>query len=130
MGGTMSQDLKERPGAPASEEPEGQTFVEVALELGGKSAEESRKTGKLDRADEQVEAMFATRYQTSNSPIHRAVWDRTLPLDLFQSRPPDVPESCRRVMDESLDVVRRHVAGGTLYDENRKIAKVVLEDLA
>ncbi|HEY2154442.1 MAG TPA: acyl-CoA dehydrogenase family protein [Isosphaeraceae bacterium] len=126
----MSQDLKERPSAPASEEPVGQTFVEVALELGGKSAEESRKTGKLDRADEQVEAMFATRYQTSNSPIHRAVWDRELPLDLFQSRPPDVPEACRRVMDESLEVVRRHVSAGTLYDENKKISRAVLDDLA
>ncbi len=126
----MSQDLKERADAPASEEPEGQTFVEVALQLGGKSAEESKKTGKLDRADEQVEAMFATRYQTSHSPIHRAVWDRELPVDLFQSPAPAVPESCRRVMDDSLAVVRRHVAAGTLFDENRKISRPVFDDLA
>jgi alkylation response protein AidB-like acyl-CoA dehydrogenase len=126
----MSQDLKERPGAPTSEEPEGQTFVEVALALGGKSAEEAKKTGKLDRADEQVEAMFATHYQTAHSPIHRAVWDHELPVDLFQSPAPAVPDGCRRVMDDSLAVVKRHVAAGTLYDENRKISKSVFDDLA
>ena len=117
----MSQEVKEA---------EGQTFVEVALSLGGKSEEESRKTGKLDRADDQVEAMFATRYNTANSPIHRAVWDRQLPVELFQSEPPKVREDTQRVMDRSLDVVRRHVADGTLLDENRKISNAVFKDLA
>jgi alkylation response protein AidB-like acyl-CoA dehydrogenase len=116
----MSQDLKE---------PETRTFVEVALALGGKSEEESRKTGKLDRADEQVEEMFATRYQTAHSPIHRAIWEHQLPVDLFQSSAPEVPEDCRRAMDESIAVVRRHIAAGTLFDENRKIADHVLKDL-
>jgi len=63
----MAQDLIE----PGSE-----TFVEVALRLGGKSAEEATRTGTLDRADEQVEALFAPRYQTSQSPAHRAVKKR------------------------------------------------------
>jgi alkylation response protein AidB-like acyl-CoA dehydrogenase len=116
----MSQEVKEA---------EGQTFVEVALSLGGKSEEESRKTGKLDRADDQVEAMFATRYNTANSPIHRAVWDRQLPVDLFQSEPPKIREDTQRVMDRSLDVVRRHIAVGTLFDENRKISDAVFKEL-
>jgi hypothetical protein len=55
----MSQDLKE---------PEAQTFVEVALTLGGKSAEESSKTGKLDRADDQVEARSIARSGTESCP--------------------------------------------------------------
>ncbi len=117
----MNGELKEQ---------DAQTFVEVALTLGGKSEEESRKTGKLDRADEQVEAMFATRYQTAHSPIHRAIWERDLPVDLFRPAPAPAPEGPRRVMDDSLAVVRRHVAAGTLFDANRKIADVVLEDLA
>ena len=116
----MSQELKEQ---------EAQTFVEVALTLGGKSAEESSKTGKLDRTDDQVEAMFATRYQTAHSPIHRAVWDRELPVELFRPARPTVPEGCRRVMDDSLAVVRRHVADRTLLDENGKIADRVFKDL-
>ena len=65
------------------QEPQSQTFVETALKLSGKSEEEARTTGSLDRADDQVEALFAARYQTVNSPIHRAVWDHGIPVDLF-----------------------------------------------
>jgi alkylation response protein AidB-like acyl-CoA dehydrogenase len=129
----MSQDLREREagGQPHQHDPEaGQTFVEVALTLGGKTAEEAAKTGKLDRADEQVEALFAPQYQTVNSPIHRAVWDRELPVDLFNSRPSDVPESCARVMDRSIEVVRRHRDAGTLFNAERKIDDAVLRELA
>ena len=51
--------------------------------MGGKSEEEARTTGTVDRADDQVDALFAARYQTANSPVHRAVWDRKLPVELF-----------------------------------------------
>ena len=61
-------------------------FVQTALELGGKSAEEAQKTGKIDEADEQVESLYAPQYQTSGSPVHRAVWDRHLPVELFSAR--------------------------------------------
>jgi alkylation response protein AidB-like acyl-CoA dehydrogenase len=105
-------------------------FVETALKLGGKSEEEARTTGSIDRADDQVEALFAPRYQTTQSPVHRAVWGRELPIDLFQSQPTTVPAGCQRVMDDSIEIVRRHRAGGTLYDENRKISENVLRDLA
>src|SRR4051794_8256507 len=107
-----------------------QNFVETALKLSGKSEEEARTTGSIDRADDQVEALFAPRYQTSQSPVHRAVWGREFPLDLFQPRPADVPNSCRGVMDESLAIVRRHRDAGTLYDEHKKIAESVLRELA
>ena len=117
----METDLKEM---------EPQTFVETALTLGGKSAEEARKTGSLDRADEQVEALFATKYQTAHSPIHRAVWERTLPVDLFRPGPPTAPPESERVMADSLEVVRRHKAAGTLLNGDGKIADPVLADLA
>jgi alkylation response protein AidB-like acyl-CoA dehydrogenase len=118
---------KPKPG----DEPEtGENFVETALKLGGKSEEEARTTGKIDRADDQVEALFAPRYQTAQSPIHRAVWGRDFPIELFQPQPPAIPEGCRRVMDDAIAVVRRHRAAGTLYDGNRKIAESVLADLA
>jgi alkylation response protein AidB-like acyl-CoA dehydrogenase len=124
----MSQDLKEP--ETISPSPPEQTFVEVALTLGGKSAEEARKTGRLDRADEQVEELFAPRYQTSQSPIHRAVWDHDLPVELFCSEPPSVPADCDRVMRSSLEVVRKHRTVGTLFDERKKISNAVLNDLA
>ena len=83
---SMSQDLQDL---------EAQTFVETALKLGGKSEEEARKTGSLDRADEQVEALFATRYQTAHSPVHRAVWDRDFPGELFAPEPSPTPPGLR-----------------------------------
>src|SRR6478672_8722551 len=73
----------------ATPEREQQSFAETALRLGGKSEEEARLTGAVDRADEQVEALFKPQYQTVNSPIHKAVWDGKAPLDLFN--PPPLP---------------------------------------
>ena len=106
------------------------TFVETALKLGGKSEEEARTTGTLDRADEQVEALFAPRHQTSQSPIHRAVWGNDVSVELFRSRAPEVPPHCREVMDRSLEVVRRHKAEGTLLDAHGKVSEPLLGDLA
>src|ERR1700710_334543 len=105
--------------------PEARAFVETPPQMGGKSEEEARKTGSLDRADEQVEALFATRYQTAHSPVHRAVWDRDFPSQLFVPEPSPPPPACEKTMRESLDVVRRHVAAGTLLNPQGKIANEV-----
>ena len=110
-------------------DPEKATFVETALKLGGKSDEEAKKTGALDRADEQVESLFAKKYQTGGSPIHRAVWDDKFPIELFLSPEPTVPPECDKVMKGSLDVVRRHVRAKTLLDDKRKITDQVLSEL-
>ena len=106
------------------------SFAETALKLSGKSEEESRRTGAIDAADDQVETLFAARFQTVHSPVHRAVWDRELPIELFQSSPVATPPDVQQVMQNSLDVVRRHRVAGTLFDENTKIADGVLRDLA
>lgn len=119
----MSQDLQEQNAEP-------RTFVETALELGGKSREEAQRTGSLDRADDQVEALFAPRYQTSQSPVHRAVWDREFPLDLFFAKATPNASAGAAVMDESLAVVKRHRDAKTLLDGRGKIADAVLADLA
>ncbi len=111
------------------QEPEKATFVETALKLSGKSDEEAKKTGALDRADEQVEALFAKKYQTSGSPVHRAVWDNSFPVDLFLSPEPTTPPACEKVMQASLEVVRRHVRAKTLLNEERKITDQVLNEL-
>ena len=79
------------------------SFAETALKLGGKSEDEARRTGAIDKADEQVETLFAPRYQTTSSPIHRAVWERALPVDLFVSQSPTTPPEVQRVMDASIE---------------------------
>jgi alkylation response protein AidB-like acyl-CoA dehydrogenase len=109
---------------------DGASFAETAMKLGGKSEEEARRMGAVDKADDQVEALFAARFQTVNSPIHRAVWERELPVELFTSQTPITPPEVTTVMENSLAVVRRHVEAGTLLDANKKITNQVFSDLA
>ncbi|MGE3819908.1 MAG: acyl-CoA dehydrogenase family protein [Isosphaeraceae bacterium] len=110
--------------------PDAPNFVETALTLGGKTVEEARATGTIDRADDQVEAMFAARYQTTNSPVHLAVWGKSVPVDLFRPFAPEVSEDCREVMRRSLDVVRRRKAAGTILDDQSKVSPETLQELA
>src|SRR5215216_5611696 len=93
---------------------EGASFAETALELGGKSADEARRTGAIDTADDQVEALFAPEYQAVNSPAHRAVWDRGVPVGLFKSAPVQTPPAVQKVMDDAVAVVERRRASGML----------------
>lgn len=110
--------------------PEAQSFAETAMRLSGKSEEEARRMGAMDKADEQVEAMFSPKYQTAHSPIHKAVWDGKTPLDLFLSPPLPATHPCDAAMAKAMDVVRKHRDADTLHDTHGKISNAVLEDLA
>ncbi len=105
------------------------SFAETALTLGGKSVDEAKRTGAIDKADDQVEALFAPQYQTVNSPVHRAVWDRGLPVELFASSAPQTPPDVQAVMDRSIEVVSRHRQAGTLLDDQNKISDPTLNEL-
>ena len=106
-----------------------ESFAEVALRLGGASAEEARRTGVLDTADDQVEDLFAPQYQTVQSPAHRAIWDTEIPTELFQCLDDVLSEDAEHVIQKSLNIVRNHRDGGTLLNHRGKIADNVLDDL-
>jgi hypothetical protein len=114
---------------PATDQ-EQETFVETALKLSGKSAEEAAKTGAIDRADEQVEKLFSPKHQTTGSPVHRAVWDNELPADLFVAPQYTVPADVREVMQKSIAVVNEHRRNKTLYNEAGKVSTAALEALS
>ena len=114
---------------PSTEADDTTSFAETALKLGGKSDDEARRTGAIDAADDQVERLFAPVYQTINSPAHRAVWDRSVPVELFQSEPVATPAHVQAVMDASIAVVRHHRDSGTLLNGEGKVADGVLSDL-
>lgn len=111
-------------------EADGASFAETALKLGGKSDEEARRLGAVDKADDQVEGLFRPEYQTIHSPTHRAVWERGVPIDLFQSTDESTPVDIQQVMDASLAVVQRHRSAGTLLNSEHKTSEQVLRDLA
>lgn len=110
---------------------ESQSFAETALTLGGKSADEARRMGAVDKADDQVEALFAPQYQTAASPAHRAVWDDGgVPVELFAFDPAPVPPAVSKVMNDSLDVVRRARERKALHNAEGKVTNELLQELA
>src|ERR1700722_13098575 len=115
---------------PNTEQDNQQSVAESALGLGGKSDEEARRMGAVDKADEQVETLFAPQYQTSSSPIHKAIWDGKVPLELFA--PPPLPASapCDAAMERSFEVVRRRREQKTLLDSQHKISPETIAELA
>jgi alkylation response protein AidB-like acyl-CoA dehydrogenase len=110
--------------------PNRQSFAETALRLSGKSEEEARRMGAVDKADEQVESLFAPQYQTVNSPVHKAVWEGRTPLELFNV--PALPASapCDAAMEKAVQVVRQRREQGTLYGANGKLAPALFDELA
>src|SRR6478735_3593828 len=89
--------------APSSDSASEVSFAETALKLGGKSEEESRRTGAIDRA----------------------VWERTLPVELFEAAHESTPPDVQQVMSHSLDVVRKHRDAKTLLNAEGKISEPV-----
>lgn len=125
----MSTVHDSKPKAPES--PGTSSFAAEALKLSGKSEDEVRRMGAVDTADDRVEALFAARYQTVNSPIHKAIWT-TSPVAEEFACDADLAEpslAAAQVMDASLEVVRRHVRAGTLLDDSRKIRSEVMKEL-
>lgn len=105
------------------------SFAETAMRLSGKSEEEATRTGAVDMADDQVEALFAPQYKTINSPIHKAVWETEVPMELFST--PKLDESTLKIpaMEVSLEILRRHRRQKTQYNEKGKLSDQVLSDL-
>ena len=106
-----------------------QSFAETALKLGGKSEEEARTMGAVDRADDEVELLFEKRYQTAHSPAHQAVWEDNLAGEYFVGDDPQTDPAVEKVMQDSLDAVKRRRDDGTLLDENQKISNEMLDEL-
>lgn len=105
------------------------SFAETAMRLGGKTEEEASRTGAVDLADDQVEELFAAQYKTSNSPIHKAVWESKTPIDLFATPKFDETSLDIPVVKRSLELVKEHEKAGTLYDDKGKISELVIRDL-
>ena len=111
-----------------TQEKEAASFAETALRMGGKTEEEARRLGAVDKADEQVDRLF--RFQTANSPIHKAIWDGTVPLELFQPPPLPANAPCDGVMEKSLAVIRRRRDEKSLLNQDRKLSAETIDELA
>ena len=99
------------------------------MRMGGKSDEEARRTGAIDKADDQVEQLFQAQYQTVNSPAHRAVWESGAPVEMFSADVESTPANVQKVMDDSLDVVRQFRSENKLFDENKRLTEELFREL-
>jgi acyl-CoA dehydrogenase len=106
------------------------SFAETALRLGGKGDEEVRRLGAMDRADEQVETLFAPQYQTSSSPVHKAVWEGKVPLELFNPPPLPAMHPADEVMQRSFAVAKRRRDAGQLFNQDNKLSEASVAELA
>ena len=114
--------------ATPTQEAETQSFAETAMRMGGKSEEESRRMGAVDKADEQVDRLF--RHQTAASPIHKAIWDGKVPLELFATPPLSGSAPCDIVMEKSLAIARRRREQGALFNHDKKVSNETIDELA
>ena len=105
------------------------SFAETALKLGGKSEEEARRTGAIDKADDHVESLFQPQFQTVNSPVHRAIWDGNVEVDEWLPVEDEVSPDLDQVMNRSLEVVQQHREGNTLINADNKISNAVMDEL-
>lgn len=114
---------------PVSQSTAQPSFAETALRLGGKSADEAKRTGVIDTADDQVEEMFAAKYQTSASPVHRAIWERRALLDGFSFESAAMSDSINQAMNRAVGLVKKRKREGRLLDEHNKISEETLAEL-
>lgn len=64
------------------------------------------------------------------SPVHRAVWDRDVPVELFDSVAPDLSGPSREIVDASLSAIRRRISDATVYDAAGIVGDRMVADLA
>lgn len=106
-------------------------LTEDVLRQGGKSEDEVRRTGTIDRAEDELERMLDPKARTANSPVHKAVWEK-VPLHQFKAMHQDneLRSKYRAVMDTCKQIVKGHIAAGTIYNDNNKVSDQVLFELA
>lgn len=71
--------------------------------------------------------LFAEEYQRASSPIYRAVWEDSPPVDQFTARPEeDAPNHVRRVMEQACCLVQET---DTLDGGNGRVSESLLDQL-
>ena len=87
----------------------------------------SKRMGAVDKADEQVDRMF--RFQTANSPIHKAIWDGKVPLELFMAPAPPASLPCDNVMNQSLAIIKRRREEKALLNQDKKLSSETIDEI-
>jgi alkylation response protein AidB-like acyl-CoA dehydrogenase len=101
--------------------------IEDALRDAGKSEDEVKRTGALDRADEGVEELFGEKARTTASPVHRVIWD-SVDDDAWLSEPAPANPEADAAIQRVAELMEQAVADGTIYDEHGKLDEKFLSE--
>jgi alkylation response protein AidB-like acyl-CoA dehydrogenase len=128
-----NNNKKNTPVAPNGQQDD--NLAEQVLRQGGKSADEVKRTGELDRGDEAFEATFDEKFRTTGSPVHKAVWGSKTPLAMFAPQSTLAAQNDREKaylaqMDKCIAFVASHVQAGTVYGADNKVSQEVLDGLS
>lgn len=66
----------------------------------------------------------------ASSPVHRAVWDRTVPVELFDTEEPLLSPAVRQIVTTARAAVERRVTDGTVYGADGVISTELIAELA
>ncbi len=74
--------------------------------------------------------IYSQAPDSAASPIHRAVWEATLPVEDFLAANDSAMGLAREVMDRCVALVLRHRENQTLHDGNGKVTPEVIGELS
>lgn len=109
-------------------DPKNNNLAEDVLRDAGKSEDEVKRTGEIDRADNETDELYGERGRTSGSPVHRVVWRRA-GLQHFQANQLEVDPTIEKVVADSIAVLRRNQADGSGYDSRGKVSAKTIAEL-
>ncbi len=123
----MSDNKSKDPKNTGNQDP---NLAEEVLRQGGKSEDEVKRTGAIDRAEDVFESTLDAKFRTVNSPVHKAVWDSTVPVALFAQLGNDAEKKAYlAVVDRCVAIVARHREAGTLYKIGQRPLEQVLAEI-
>lgn len=103
-------------------------LAEDVLRDAGKSEDEVKRTGAIDRADSATDELYGERGRTTGSPVHRVIW-RKAGLRHFLPNDSQVDPEVEATVAATVAALKANKADGTGYDENNKVSKKTIADL-
>ena len=103
-------------------------LAEDVLRDAGKSEDEVKSTGAIDRADSATDELYGERGRTTGSPVHRVVW-RKAGLRHFLPVEGTVDPQVEQVVARTIAALKANKADGSGYDANGKVSKKTIADL-
>ncbi|MBX9686250.1 MAG: acyl-CoA dehydrogenase family protein, partial [Candidatus Obscuribacterales bacterium] len=103
-------------------------LAEDVLRDAGKSEDEVKRTGAIDRADSATDELYGERGRTTGSPVHRIVW-RKAGLRHFLPGVDKVDPEVEATVAASIAALKANKADGSGYDQNGKVSKKTIADL-